>query len=152
MASNVVYRRPLTRARALEYATEIARRLHQFNGIIGTPNCVHEAVVVRRVWVFGSFAKGSMNPNDLDVLIDCVPAGRRQTWKPGRKIGGYILGSLPVMRTAENEFLKWLTQGMRQVSRHLYQTEKDGEIILNPKVLIYPRWELSEVETWQRAS
>lgn len=135
------YRQPLTRTRAAAYAAEIAGRLHRFNGIIGTPNCSHEAIVVRRAWVFGSFAKGSDTPNDLDVLIDCAPAGRYQAWKPGRKIGGRLLG-VPRMAEAENEFLKWLTQGMRQVSRHIYSHEATE---FDLKLMIYPRWELKDV-------
>lgn len=38
----------MKRATALRYAREIARRLHEVNGLLATPVCKHEAVRVRR--------------------------------------------------------------------------------------------------------
>ena len=60
----------MKRELAVRYAREIAERLHRVNGIVCTPNTQFDAIAVRRVWVFGSTAKGAMFPNDLDILID----------------------------------------------------------------------------------
>ena len=131
----------MKRATALRYAREIARRLHEVNGLLATPVCKHEAVRVRRVWVFGSTAKGAENPNDLDVMIelDCM-VGRHRTWRQAtidkeaqRRFG------IRVARDNRDVFLKWLTKGMRGVSRHCRDT--DG-VVLDVQTLIYPRYDL----------
>ena len=135
----------MKRATALRYAREIARRLHEVNGLLATPVCKHEAVRVRRVWVFGSTAKGAENPNDLDVMIelDCM-VGRHKTWqqttidKEARKRFG-----VRVARDNRTVFLKWLTKGMRGVSRHC--RDMDG-VVLDVQTLIYPRYDLEPAE------
>lgn len=66
-------------ATALRYANEISRRVREVNGLLATPLCGHEAVRISRVWVFGSTIKGSLAPNDLDLLIDLHEVGRRFT-------------------------------------------------------------------------
>jgi hypothetical protein len=134
----------MKRQTAIKYAREVGNRLHLVNGILSTPNCDYEAYIVRRVWVFGSTAKGAAEPNDLDLLIDARSAGRRIIWKRGRKLDkGYLRSyrarDMPRSKTA---FLKWLTRGMRRVSRHLAAVE---EIPIDVKLLIYPRWDLPDV-------
>lgn len=133
----------MTRERALRYAREVAARLHRINGIVCTPNCGDEAVVVRRVWVFGSTAKGSRAPNDLDLLIDSRRAGRRWLWLRGRKLDKRYLRSygIATMPEAERDFRLWLTRGMRKVSRHKFGIV---DVPVDVKYLIYPRWDLPD--------
>ena len=131
----------MKRETALRYAREIARRLHEVNGLLATPVCNYEAVRVRRVWVFGSTAKGAENPNDLDVMIelDCM-VGRHRTWqqstidKDARRRFG-----VRVARGNRAVFLKWLTKGMRGVSRHCRDLDA---VELDVQTLIYPRYDL----------
>ena len=131
----------MKRATALRYAREIARRLHEVNGLLATPVCNYEAVRVRRVWVFGSTAKGAENPNDLDVMIElnCM-VGRHRTWRQATiDKGSYRRSGVRVARNNRDEFLKWLTKGMRGVSRHC----RDQDIVvLDVQALIYPRYDL----------
>ena len=131
----------MKRATALKYSVEIARRVHAVNGLLATPLCSQEAVRIRRIWVFGSTAKGSQSPNDLDILIDCERVGRRFTWQQ-TKVNKRFLHSygIKTSQDGENEALKWLTKGMRFVSRH---TLTDECAVLDVKTLIYPRYDLS---------
>jgi hypothetical protein len=132
----------MRRALALQYANEVARRLHSVNGILATPMCDSDAVRFKRVWVFGSTVKGSQAPNDLDLLIEAEPCGRHYSWKQA-KMDKWQLRQygfrLPVRSTWEA--FKWLTKGMRKVSRHSYRYEGD----IGYKVLIYPRNDLLDI-------
>lgn len=130
----------MKRERAIRYAREVARRVHAINGLLATPLCLFEAVRIRRIWVFGSTAKGSESPNDLDLLIDLDPCGRRITWRQGRMDKEYYRRyGIKVPQSSEVDALKWLTKGMRQVSRH---TTKSEQIEIDVKLEIYPRWML----------
>lgn len=130
----------MKRGTALRYAREIARRLHEVNGLLATPVCSHEAVRINRVWVFGSTAKGSDAPNDLDVMIELRMAGRRRTWRQSRVDLEYLRRhGVRCAPQSRDYFLKWLTKGMRGVSRHC--TDMDC-VELDVKTLIYPRYDL----------
>lgn len=123
---------------ALRYAAEVARRVHAINGLLATPVCDAEAVRIRRIYVFGSTVKGSQNPNDLDLLIDLQRCGRHRTWEQTKKDKEYYRRhGIKVAPCAEIEALKWLTKGMRNVSRHIASREA---IPIDTKVEIYPRW------------
>lgn len=131
----------MRRATALRYAREIARRLHEVNGVLATPLCQREAVRIKRVWVFGSTAKGAENPNDLDVMIelDCQ-VGRHRSWRQARIDKQYKRRhGWRVAPSQRQYFLKWLTKGMRGVSRHCLD---DDVVQLDVKTLIYPRYDL----------
>ena len=69
---------------ALRYVDKIAQRLHSVNGVLATPLCNQEAVRFKRVWVFGSTAKGAESPNDLDLLIEAEGCGRQRSWRQTR--------------------------------------------------------------------
>ena len=130
----------MKRQTALKYLQEIARRAHSVNGLLATPLCEKEAVRVSRIWVFGSTAKGSQSPNDLDLLIDMRPVGRHRTWKQAGLDKRYLHSyGIRCAKDSNNEFMKWLTKGMRMVSRHNFYQE-GAEI--DVKKLIYPRYEL----------
>lgn len=126
---------------ALRYAEEIARRLRRVNGLIATPLCDREAVRIRRAWVFGSTIKGSQAPNDLDVLLEIHGVGGARDWRHG-KLDKRALRSYGYWHaiSSTNEALKWISRGMRNVSRHC--TDLEGGLDLGPKVMIYPRNDL----------
>ncbi len=131
----------MKRATALRYAREIAHRLHSVNGLLATPLCGREAVRVSRVWVFGSTAKGALLPNDLDVMIEVnCQAGRHRTWAQSKVDKRYLRSyGIRVAPDSRDYFLKWLTKGMRCVSRHC----RDSDAVqLDVQVLIYPRYDL----------
>lgn len=129
---------------AIKYALEIRRRIRSVNGVLATPLCRFEAIRIARVWVFGSTVKGSQAPNDLDVLLDIRCAGRHRTWRQA-KLSKRALRSCGVWLAPESddEFLKWLTRGMRKVSRHVLSSEPSLEHDLDVKVLLYPRDDFS---------
>lgn len=54
----------------------VVDRIRMFNGIIATPEDHHEFVKVKRVWLFGSTARGKQNPNDTDLLFEFCEGGR----------------------------------------------------------------------------
>jgi len=126
----------------LKYSVEIARRVKSVNGLLATPLCEYEAVRISRVWVFGSTAKGSDSPNDLDVLIELKPCGRRRKYSECRpnKVAARSGYEWPV--ASEHECLKWLTKGMRLVSRHL---TRDEGAKFDIQKMIYPRYEMDAV-------
>lgn len=127
---------------ALKYAREISRRIHAVNGILATPRCNREAIKFRRAFVFGSTVKGKDKPNDLDVLIDMVACGKSRNYRQGsldrRRARSMGIAVAPCSR---DYALKWMTKGMKKVSRHIY--EVDAEII-DIKVEIYPRYKLDQ--------
>jgi predicted nucleotidyltransferase len=133
----------MRRERALRYALEIARRLHAVQGFVATPGCEFDAYQISRVWVFGSTAKGSPEPNDLDILIDMHSVGMLQLYTEGRRLDKYKWKAyrIKVCHSGSNEVLKWLTKGMQKVSRHVLH---DEAAVIDVKYLIYPRWELPD--------
>ena len=127
---------------AFRYAHEIAGRVHAVNGLLSTPLCEHEASRIKRIWVFGSTVKGSTAPNDLDILIEISSAGRYRNWKQGKLDKRYLRAHGMRFAARSDEYtLKWLTKGMKKVSRHT--TNSEGAE-LDVKVLIYPRMDLPE--------
>lgn len=127
-------------ATAQRYAQEVARRVHAVNGLLATPLCRHEAVRIKRIWVFGSTVKGSQNPNDLDLLIDLHPVGRTRR-AIETKVDRRLLRDHGVRLAPSSEAyaLMWLTKGMKMVSRHTTRSECTE---FDVKVLIYPRCEM----------
>jgi hypothetical protein len=132
----------LNLATALRYAHEVSRRVREVNGLLATPLCGDEAVRISRVWVFGSTIKGSLAPNDLDLLIDLREVGRRFTAEQTRvdrvRLRAHGLWLAP---PARSEALKWITKNMRNVSRHC----RDSEFaVIDKLVMIYPRNDLAD--------
>ena len=127
----------MKRETAVKYIHEIARRVRSVNGVLSTPNHSYSWVRISRVWVFGSTAKGAENPNDLDIFIELKTVGKynRHGLLDKRYLRAY---GFRRTKTSEEYALKWLTKGMRMVSRHL----ADGDEIFSTvdvKTLIYPR-------------
>lgn len=149
----------MKRETAIKYAREIARRVHSVNGLLATPGCRREAVRIRRVWVFGSTVRGKPNPNDLDVLIEMEEVGRirvigrhrcsvhshsdllRDAQLDRQRMRKY---GWPTAKDTTPYALKWLTKGMRMVSRHDMRYE--GAAPFPEQVLIYPRWDMVDAQ------
>lgn len=131
----------MKRATALRYANEVARRVHSVNGLLATPHCSREAARISRIWVFGSTVKGSERPNDLDLLIEINGVGLFRGVKNGAKLDKTCFRSYGIRSglDATDYALKWLTKGMKMVSRHT--TNNEGAK-LDVKVLLYPRNDL----------
>lgn len=130
----------MRRALAITYAKRIADRLHRVNGCLSTPLTNYDAVRFKRVWVFGSTIKGSENPNDLDLLIEFESCGRYfrhiHTRTDKEMLRRYGYRCAPDARIAA---AKWLTRGMKKVSRHWSDIEC---VEIDKKVLIYPRFDM----------
>ena len=134
----------MKRVTAIRYAREIARRVHSVNGLLSTPLCEHEAARIRRIWVFGSAAKGSDTPNDLDILIEIDRAGRYRRACQAKTDKRYLHAHGMRFAPSSTDYaLKWLTKGMKKVSRH---TTLNEGAKLDVKVLIYPRWDMLDDE------
>ena len=91
--------------------------------------------------MFGSTIKGSQSPNDLDLLIDIEPIGKPRKWQQSSMDKRYYrLRGIKCAPESIDHALKWLTKGMKKVSRHTVESE--AGIDLSPMVLIYPRNDL----------
>lgn len=92
---------------------------------------------VLKIWVFGSTAKGSLNPNDLDLLIRMRADGVRQTWREAGVDPEYLRScGIKAARDPKREAYMWLTRGMRMVSRHDFDVEM---IEIDVKLLLWPK-------------
>jgi predicted nucleotidyltransferase len=118
------YKRNLTRKKAFEYCKTINKRLNQLDGVFVGNDTDFKYLLVHKVWVFGSTAKGSKNPNDLDILYDY------NVLNIAREYSDEIL----------YQFLVFLTEGMRQVCLHDYIV--DNAIAGDHKIEIYPKFKL----------
>lgn len=114
----------MKRSTALRYCSEIHQRLIEVGGIVPTPRGGWSHVRVHNIWVFGSTAKGSNEPNDLDLLIRLEECGRRQSWQQVGFDPAYLRRTgIRVARDPRKEALIWLSRGMKNVSRHDFESE-----------------------------
>lgn len=115
---------------AICYAKRIHEKLNNLTeGTLELEGCEYKKIKVEKVWVFGSAIKGSLFPNDLDLLIkstnfDLTPFQERLHAK-----------------NSTNEFFKWLSKGMKKVSRHDWMDEITS---IDKLVEIWPNFELDE--------
>lgn len=133
----------LKRSTALKNVAEIARRLNVINGNLSTPKHNHNYIRIKRAWVFGSVAKGSDAPNDIDIFIELYRVGKR--YGAHEKYSDRFLDKdycrrygIQVVKSAEIYAIQWLRKGMKNVSVHTVENDKVFED-LDLKILIYPR-------------
>jgi len=142
----------MKRATAIRNAQQIAERLRSVTGILMTPDGNRESVRIKKAWVFGSTAKGSDQPNDLDVLLECYAYGEHR--HPNNKGSRNKASRVGIAKT-NKDYLKryriivghdalfvmqiWLGVGMKMVRFHDFTI--DGNLA-HPRKMIYPRWEL----------
>lgn len=126
----------------------IIDRLHSINGILATPMNNFEAVRIKRAWLFGSFAKGKDEPNDLDIFVELEHFRREYVCTIGKNRfinGMYKLdksyyrsyGTIRAIR-ADETFIKWLRKDIRKISVHIVGNDLIFDR-LDTKILIYPR-------------
>jgi predicted nucleotidyltransferase len=136
----------MKRETALRYVRQIHERLAGVGGIIPTPGCEHDAYKVNKVELFGSVAKGSLEPNDVDILIhgEVVPPRRYYTEGGPVILDKTFFHRTGVMRGRSSWVVAyiWLTKGMRKVSRHDAVWEEGLD--LGVKVEIYPEYRFQE--------
>lgn len=142
----------MKRATALRMAHTVAARLRAACGLIGTPGTCSEAVRVRRAWLFGSTAKGSLSPNDVDILIEMNPVGRQFTTERIAQVFGVRGGArvdksyyrrygIELPMDAVHEVRRHLRGHMKMLRLHNYAIDKELAL---PRILIYPRNDLTE--------
>ncbi len=118
------FKRNLRRKKAFEYCKTIHERLKSIDGIFVGSNTDFRYKIIFNVWLFGSMAKGSENPNDLDILYDY------KLLSLSREYSNYI----------DVQFFKFLTGGLRQISLHDFVV--DNCLAEDHKIEIYPEFKL----------
>lgn len=143
----------MRRATALRAAETIAARVKAHGGLIGTPHADYEAVRIKRVWLFGSTAKGSEAPNDVDILLEYIRCGRHQLcgkWRRYRASNAklakryYRSTGIKTAICAANEALRHLRGALKMVRFHSFDVDGD---LAHPRILLYPRNDLSPTST-----
>jgi hypothetical protein len=151
----------MKRQTALRNVGKVSSKLRQLGGIIGTPECSHPAVRVKRAWVFGSTVKGKQEPNDVDILVELEEVGRAQShereddgyrrsnierrYSTAQKSKGYAYCGVTWPKSATAEATRFLRAGMKKVSVHDYSRSNDFGDINETKVLIYPRNDFADL-------
>jgi predicted nucleotidyltransferase len=128
----------MKRATALRYAREISQQLHQCHGVIDTALHEFNDVIVHRVSVFGSTAKGSEAPNDLDLMVEFSygekNAGARLLDRTAKRNYGYWLSE-----SASDAMVHWFRKGRKMVSVHSPAWDATEPDVMRE---IYPEWKL----------
>jgi hypothetical protein len=126
----------MQRKTAIKNAMTVTSRLRKCCGLIGTSGATTDCMKVRRAWIFGSTAKGSEAPNDLDVLLECYSVGK---WRPkqarmlrGRDGARYKMSGFRVLSN-------YLSAGMKMIRIHSYDIDGGFGDIPQTKIMIYPR-------------
>lgn len=118
------HKKNLSRKKAFEYCRIIHERLKNIDGIFIGNNSDYKYNLVHNVWVFGSVAKGSKNPNDLDILCDYKELGMNKKYS----------------ERIHTQFFHFLTEGLRQISLHDFLV--DNCLAKDHKIEIYPKFKL----------
>lgn len=153
----------MKRNTALKNLSNLVKKVRGVNGIYVTPLCNSEFVKIKRIWVFGSVAKGAENPNDLDVFIEITSSdqprrkGRKKIFRESNN-GLVLHGSFKVDKSTANrsppyaldsnqELCKWLRQGAKNTSIHIVGHD---EIFckLDCKHLVYPRNDFADIKPY----
>lgn len=147
----------MKRQTALKNLDKIIQKVRSINGIYPTPLSDVDFVKIKRMWVFGSVAKGSKNPNDLDIFIEIygdgfkgvqpIRKGKKKVFRYNKEKGYFLQGCFKkgVVRlgnecqpSAMKEVEKWLRQGTQKTSIHIVGHD-DIFKRLDCKYLVYPR-------------
>lgn len=131
----------MKRETALKNLKKIIDKVKAVNGILSTPKHRNDYIKIKRMWLFGSVAKGKQNPNDIDVFIEVLNDSKRYKLEnTDRFLDKEYYRKYGIRRLKASEFYlkKWLRSGMKNVSIHVLGEDEvfDG---LDVKYLIYPR-------------
>lgn len=128
---------------ALRYANEIAVQLKSTNGFIYTPLHDRPAIKIKRLWLFGSSAKGKLNPNDVDILAEVVEVGdrydrtKRGTWVVDKDF--YRRFGMSFAKSSISSAFKQLKNRRKMVNIHATEWV---DVEIDIKILLYPRNDL----------
>lgn len=131
-------------------AQYVADQLRRVSGIIATPNCAHDAVRVKRAWLFGSTAKGKENPNDTDIIIEYVLIGKPKWSGRNGKVSGHFRINRDSYRRfgwshpedSLNEARRFLKGRKKMIRVHQWEIDKD---VADGRVMIYPVNDLKSI-------
>ena len=127
---------------SIKNALLIANRIKHCNGLIGTPHASHEALRIKRAWLFGSTAKGKQNPNDTDILLECEAVGRfrfnNAKMEPKSRSSGHRY-----RLHAMDEGRYYLRGNLKMVRFHDLKIDGNFGDIPDTKIMIYPRLDLT---------
>lgn len=136
---------------SLKNANAVADRIKALSGIIMTPEGSREAVRIKRAWLFGSTAKGKVNPNDTDIILEVIEVGSlkltnkwrmynfKNNAKTDKRKRMYGL-SVPIY--SYSIALRYLAKNLKMVRIH--HIDIDGEYATD-RVMIYPRNDLEKI-------
>ncbi len=139
----------MRRETAMSHVRRIAQHLKRINGILATPNTQYPAAVIRRAWVFGSTAKGSPEPADVDILLDMRAVGERTLQKRGLPFdkNAWKCWRVKIVPETIPAAVEALRENMRNVSFHLLA--EDAALQLGPLQMIYPRLDFVDLD-WRK--
>lgn len=139
---------------AINNVKKIRKRLVDTNGIIHTPFASHPYFKIKKVWLFGSFAKGKTEPNDIDIIYEGCPCGEyrrhiKGVTKPDRRFRF-------LARDSRDDAIKELTKNMKKIHimpnwtiRDIDKTDTEQVAIHNDvhktKIMIYPRFDAEKL-------
>ena len=118
----------MKRKTAIKNIMRMVERLEDCNGKFSTPEaCIYGTFQFESLHVFGSTAKGSDSPGDIDILFD--GAGCEQNGI------GYYYG----VQDASCIALKQLRKGMKMVSFHYLEADGNYKDIGETRLLVWKR-------------
>jgi hypothetical protein len=120
----------MKRKTATKHLNTIIDRLERNNGVIFTPDCNWSASVVINAWVFGSYVKGSLAPNDLDILFEFQRSANIATFNESAASQGLY---------SCRQAIKDVRKGMKMIKIHYASIDGDFGDIAQTKQLIFSR-------------
>lgn len=154
----------MKRATAIRNLNSIVRKVRDINGIYATPLCTQDFIKIKRIWVFGSVAKGSALPSDLDIFVEVNNSleseqprrkGRQKIYRTTghslRLHGSYKMNkssknrAIPSAVSSQSELYKWLIKGTKKTSVHFVDQDETFSS-LDCKYLVYPRNDFEELK------
>jgi predicted nucleotidyltransferase len=137
----------MKRTTAIQTIREITHKLFECNGLIETPGCSSAHYKIQELWLFGSTAKGSQTPNDIDLLYigDSVGPYRRVGTDPSIELDKDYLRRYGIARTKPSNIAAFhlLIGKKKMVRMHSFEVEED---LAHPRILLFPTCELDEIK------
>lgn len=139
---------------AINNVKKIRERLVKSTGIIHTPFASHPYFKIKKVWLFGSFAKGKKEPSDIDIIYEGTPCGNyrwhiKGVTKPDKRFRF-------LARDSENDAIKELKKDMKKIHIMPNWTIRDidkadaeqvaiHQDVQRTKIMIYPRFDAEKL-------
>lgn len=142
----------MKRSTAIKNINTIIRRVKSVNGLLGTPKHRYDFVKIKRVWLFGSTAKGSTNPNDIDIFVEIINVGPH--FSASKHTDRFFdkkffrCEGVKLLSESSTYAIKWLRSGMKMVSIHRVGDDLIFDE-LDVKIMLYPRNDFKEGQLFQ---